>query len=82
MKILNQNSTRNIKYETSSIEYSEENTWEFIESLQYKQSKYADTISTFNLTLIVLIFFILLIFVIGIFKRNIMKNDIIKKVEI
>lgn len=59
MTISNQNHTINVKDETSSINYVEENVWELMESLQYNQSKYADTKTTFNITLLIFIIFLL-----------------------
>lgn len=69
-----------VKDETSSINYVEENVrnvWELMESLQYNQSKYADTKNTFNITLLIFIILLLgIVLSIGGFRWYI-KNKVI-----
>lgn len=76
---INQAHKMDIIYETSSsIKYTEENVWKLMESLQYDQSSHADTINTFTVVFIFIIFVLGIILSIGIFRWYIKKNILIK----
>lgn len=76
-----QNNIMNVRDETSSNTYSEENTWTLIESSQYSQLKYAKTTNTFSVTLIICIIFVIgIITSVGVFKWYTKKKDIFMKI--
>lgn len=71
VKILNKIHTKNVKSETSSTNYVNENKWELMESLQYSQSKIA---ATTNTLIIIIVFVIGIVLSITIFRLYTQKN--------
>lgn len=68
MKILNLDYNQKMKGDTSSTKYVEENTWELMESLEYRQSRYSGNTNTFNITLLICIIFVLGITCVCVYK--------------
>lgn len=78
---MNQIHTKNVNYETSSTTYSEDNIWELIESLEYRQSSHAESMKTSSIVFLIFMFVLGVISSIGVVRWYTKKsclNEIIK----